>query len=140
MSQFTPYSAMLGGCLIGLSAALLMFFNGRIAGISGILGGILKPQPGDIHWRLAFLAGLLSGPLLLQVFGYPLQSSVIEGRVPLWIMAGLLVGAGAKLANGCTSGHGVCGIARFSMRSILATLVFMSVAIVTVYIKRHLLA
>lgn len=139
MTQFTPFSALLGGSLIGLSAALLMLFNGRIAGVSGILSGLLKPQEGDSNWRIAFLAGLLSGPLLLKSVGYLPTSGLLEGRWPLWIIAGLLVGAGSKLAKGCPSGHGVCGIARLSPRSIIATLVFMSVSILTVYITHHLL-
>ncbi len=127
----------MGGVLIGLSAAILWVADGRIAGISGILGGLLRPKPGETGWRLAFLAGLLAAPLLyVAVQGAP-EVSVEAGTARL-VLAGLLVGFGTRLGSGCTSGHGVCGLARLSPRSFAATLVFMAVAALTVYASRHL--
>lgn len=136
--NFTPYAALAGGALIGLSASLLMLANDRIAGVSGILGGLFTPAPGDRGWRIAFLVGLLLGPVAVGLLG---------GEVPLpqfqtgpfgMIAAGLLVGFGVRLGAGCTSGHGVCGLARLSPRSLAATLIFMTVAVATVYLLRHL--
>jgi uncharacterized membrane protein YedE/YeeE len=138
MTQFTPLSALAGGALIGLAAAVLMLTNGRIAGISGIAGGLLRPHPGEIHWRVAFLGGLILAPLLLRTVGGAVPEAAPLANVPVLIAAGLLVGFGTRLGGGCTSGHGVCGIARFSMRSVLATATFMAAAIVTVLVTRHL--
>lgn len=139
MLNFTPYSALLGGALIGLSAAILMLFNGRIAGISGILAGIVTPKAGDVTWRYCFIAGLLLGPWLFAALGLPLPEINIAGSWWQWLLAGVLVGFGTQLGSGCTSGHGVCGLARLSRRSLAATLTFMGVALVTVFVIRHLL-
>ncbi len=137
MNNFTPVSALIGGLLIGASAALFLIFNGRIAGISGLLGGLLQPSRSDFGWRLAFLAGLLLAPLLYAAGG-GLPHVEIDTSAGLLIVAGLLVGFGTRLGAGCTSGHGVCGIGRGSPRSIAATLVFMATAIVTVLVTRLL--
>jgi len=137
MAIFDPTSALLGGLLIGIASALFMVLNGRVAGISGILGGALAGSVADTAWRLAFLAGLIAAPILMIGVG----RSVPEPQMPAsWLVvvaAGLLVGFGARLGGGCTSGHGVCGIARLSARSIAATLIFMASAIVVVAITRH---
>jgi uncharacterized membrane protein YedE/YeeE len=137
MTNFTPLSAAIGGALIGLSAALLMLLSGRVAGISGIFGGCLTPAGGDRGWRLAFLAGLIVAPVTALLAGYGVPAPVMPAS--WWIIAGagLLVGFGTRLGGGCTSGHGVCGIARLSPRSIAATAVFMATAIVTVAVIRH---
>jgi uncharacterized membrane protein YedE/YeeE len=138
-SNFTPWSALAGGILLGLAAALFMLLNGRILGISGILGGLLRPVRGDLGWRLAFLAGLLAAPLLYLAFaGLPV--SRIEAGWPTIVVAGLLVGLGTRYGSGCTSGHGVCGLSRLSLRSLAATLAFMGAGFVTVYLLRHALA
>lgn len=139
MENFTPISAMVGGALIGLSVSLLFLFNGRIAGISGILNGALYAPKNDRAWRLLFLAGLILGGIVIQLLMPNFNSPRVN--YPLWLLGtgGFLVGFGARMANGCISGHGVCGIARLSMRSILATLIFMCAGIITVYIIRHLL-
>lgn len=140
MENFTPYSALAGGALIGLSAALLMLLNGRIAGISSILGKAFPPsQRGDVLWRLFFLAGLVLGPLIARLIDGKLADIQIDTPLPVLIIAGLLVGYGTSLGGGCTSGHGVCGLARLSPRSVTATVVFMVVAGLTVYTVRHLL-
>ena len=135
-AQFTPWTALSGGALIGVAAALLLMFNGRIAGISGILGGILTATPGDIPWRAAFIAGLILAPV-----GWLTLSSLppieIEADFPMIVSAGLLVGIGTRYGSGCTSGHGVCGISRFSPRSLVATAMFMATGFITVYIVRH---
>lgn len=138
MENFTPVSAAIGGGLIGLSAALLWVANGRIAGISGILGGLGRASADDIAWRLAFLAGLAVAPLLYAASVAAPRIVVQAGPVTL-IVAGLLVGFGTRLGGGCTSGHGVCGMARLSKRSIVATCLFMATAFVTVFVTRHLL-
>jgi uncharacterized membrane protein YedE/YeeE len=138
MENFTPYSALIGGALIGLSAALLLFLNGRIAGISGIVGKALFPeQRGDVGWRMFFLAGLVLGPLVLRLINGNAVLFRIETSLPVLVLAGLLVGYGTSLGVGCTSGHGICGLARLSPRSALATVIFMIVAGMTVYIVRH---
>jgi uncharacterized protein len=137
-TAFTPGSALAGGVLIGLAAALLVLLNGRIAGISGIVGGLLTPKPGDIGWRLAFVAGLVLAPVLwLAVAALP--PIQIEAGYPLLIVAGLVVGFSTRYGTGCTSGHGVCGISRLSPRSIVATLAFMTAGFITVFIMRHLI-
>lgn len=137
-SDFTPWTALAGGLLIGLAAALFLLLNGRIAGISGILGGLLSPSRGDILWRLAFMAGLIGAPLAwLMVADLP--PIEINAGYPSLIIAGLLVGVGTRYGSGCTSGHGVCGLSRLSLRSLVATLSFMAAGFITVYIIRHLL-
>ena len=138
METFTPVSATIGGMLIGLSAALLWVANGRIAGISGILGGLGTAPRGDLDWRIAFLAGLVLAPLLFGLLvGVP---SIAVQAGPLTLIAGgLLVGFGTRLGGGCTSGHGVCGLARLSWRSVTATCLFMASAALTVFLARHVL-
>lgn len=138
--NFTPYSAIIGGALIGLSAAVLLLFKGRIAGISGIAGGVILPEKGDIPWRILFLVGLVLGGLLYQLLGISPSVEKIQpvtGKIGL-IAAGLLVGIGSALGTGCTSGHGICGLARRSFRSLIATLTFMLTAMITVFMVRHL--
>ena len=137
-SSFTPVPSLVGGLLIGLAASLFILLNGRIAGISGILGGLLRPTSGDIAWRLAFLFGMLVSPLLWLLFA-GLPAIDIDAGYPLLIAAGLLVGISTRYGSGCTSGHGVCGLSRLSPRSLVATLAFMGSGFVTVYIVRHLL-
>jgi uncharacterized membrane protein YedE/YeeE len=137
--NFTPLSAAIGGALIGLAAMLMMLLTGRIAGISGILAGLLPQGTGDYGWRIAFIAGLLLAPLLGGLAGYGLAAPVIDASWIVVVIAGLLVGYGTRLGGGCTSGHGVCGIARLSPRSIVATLVFMAVAIAVVAVNRHVI-
>jgi uncharacterized membrane protein YedE/YeeE len=138
-THFTPWASLAGGILIGLSAAIFILFNGRIAGISGILGGLLRPARNDILWRLAFLAGLVIAPLLYTI-ARPLPETVVDADAGILIAAGLLVGIGTCYGAGCTSGHGVCGIARLSPRSLVATACFMAAGFATVFIVRHLLA
>ncbi len=135
-NAFSPASALAGGALIGAAAALFAVLNGRIAGVSGILGGLLRPQRGDIGWRIAFVAGLLGAPAAYALFAR-LPEVRIDAGYPLLAAAGLLVGAGTRFAAGCTSGHGVCGVSRLSARSIIATLAFMAAGMVTVYALRH---
>jgi len=137
MTNFTPVSALAGGALIGLASALLMLFSGRIAGISGILGGCLIPSATDRHWRIAFLIGLIAAPVIGALTGHALPMPQMSASWPVIVVGGLLVGFGTRLGGGCTSGHGVCGIARLSPRSIAATLVFMAVAIAVVFLMRH---
>lgn len=137
ITNFTPVSALVGGALIGLSASLLMWLNGRIAGISGMFSGLLPPQKGDTGWRFAFLAGLLLGGLAFRYGGGDLSAITVEASTARLIGAGLLVGFGARLASGCTSGHGVCGVSRASPRGIVSTMVYVGVAMVTVYITHH---
>lgn len=138
MENFTPISAALGGALIGLSAVWLMASAGRIAGISGILGGTVTASKGDKLWRWTFLIGLLLGPLLIGLMKPELLKADFPVTGPLLILGGICVGIGTQLGNGCTSGHGVCGNARLSMRSLLATLTFMTTGIVTVFVLRHI--
>ena len=139
MSAFTPISALVGGLLIGCSAALLLVFTGRIAGISGILGGLLQPARGDVGWRLAFLAGLLLAPLVYVAVRGAAPPVELDTSAGVLVAAGLLVGLGTRLGGGCTSGHGVCGIGRGSPRSIIATAIFMATAVLTVFVTRHVL-
>ncbi|MHB2206386.1 YeeE/YedE family protein [Methylobacterium sp. CM6257] len=139
MDGFTPLSATLGGLMIGASAALFLLLNGRIAGISGILGGLLAPPSRETGWRIAFLAGLVLAPLVYAGLGGSMPPVTVATSFPLLVFAGLLVGFGARLGAGCTSGHGVCGIGRGSPRSLVATGTFMAVAIATVFVTRHLL-
>jgi uncharacterized membrane protein YedE/YeeE len=136
--SFTPWAALAGGLLIGLAAAVFVLFNGRIAGISGILGGLLRPVPGDLGWRAAFLAGLIAAPALYGLVAALPEVTVDAGKGTL-VAAGLLVGVGTRYGAGCTSGHGVCGISRMSPRSLIATAAFMFAGFVTVYVVRHAL-
>ncbi len=137
MANFTPISAAVGGALIGLSAVLLMLLNGRIAGITGIAAGILDPLSGDRDWRAAFVVGLIAAPLSALLLGYSLPIVQMPTSYVTVAVAGLLVGFGTRLSNGCTSGHGICGIARLSPRSIVATGIFMVAAIIVVAVTRH---
>lgn len=136
-SNFTPWISLAGGLMIGLSTALFILFNGRIAGISGIVGGLLNPTRGDVAWRIAFLAGLVISPLVFALAA-PLPELQVDASYPVLLIAGLLVGIGTRYGSGCTSGHGVCGLSRRSPRSMVATLAFMFAGFVTVYIVRHL--
>lgn len=143
-SNFTPWSALVGGGLIGLVATLLYFALGRIAGISGILGSLLQKDSEEVGWRLAFLCGLVLAPGLWRTAipsGLPtlLDSIASPGGWAVLVIAGLLVGFGTRLANGCTSGHGVCGLARFSRRSLIAVLCFMGSGMATVFVSRHVI-
>ncbi|MDP3088545.1 MAG: YeeE/YedE thiosulfate transporter family protein [Methylotenera sp.] len=137
-NNFTPWTALTGGALIGISAALFILINGRIAGITGIIGGLFRPVMHDVGWRIAFTAGLIIAPVIWLLFA-ALPEIKIDASYGLLAFAGLIVGFGARLGSGCTSGHGVCGISRFSPRSIVATLTFMSTGFLTVYVMRHLL-
>jgi uncharacterized protein len=138
-AAFTPWTALAGGVLIGLAAALLLLLNGRIAGISGVLGDLLAPVRGDTAWRTAFVLGLLAAPLAWTVAA-PLPQPHIDAGTGGLVAAGLLVGVGTRYGSGCTSGHGVCGLSRLSPRSLVATLAFMGAGFATVYLLRHLLA
>ncbi|MCL7940171.1 YeeE/YedE family protein [Halomonas sp. ATCH28] len=156
MDWSSSLQGLAGGILIGLSATWLMATLGRIAGISGIIGTLITARPeGDSAWRLAFLLGLVSGPVLLLLAGSGLGDSTFSlgnvagapgevigepaGGVPLMLVAGLLVGLGTGLGSGCTSGHGVCGLSRLSVRSMVATLTFLVAAIITVFVVRHVI-
>jgi uncharacterized membrane protein YedE/YeeE len=139
MSNFTPVSAAVGGGLIGLSTVLLMLLTGRIAGISGIFGGLLEFRSGDRDWRVAFITGLILAPVMAGWIGYGTPSPQMPASWTVIIPAGVLVGFGTRLGDGCTSGHGICGIARLSARSVAATGIFMVAAMVTVAISRHVL-
>lgn len=137
MAAFDPVLALFGGVLIGLASVLLMLLNGRIAGISGILGGALAMSAGDQVWQIAFIAGLIVAPIVIGLFGHPLPEPQMPASWLLIVAAGVLVGFGARHGGGCTSGHGVCGIARLSARSIAATAIFMASAIIVIAIIRH---
>lgn len=138
MANFTPFASLIGGAMIGLAAVLLMLVNGRVMGVSGILGGIVRPQgEGDISWRLLFVVGMIIGPMIVwAVAGEPIEiTPVAEG---MWLhVAALLVGMGTAIGAGCTSGHGICGLARLSVRSFAAVMIFMAAAIIVVYLVRH---
>ena len=137
LQHFTPWASLAGGVLIGLAAAMLVLFNGRIAGISGIIGGLLTPRSGEIAWRVAFVAGLFAAPLAFALFGSnPVPR--IDAGFGMLVAAGLLVGVGTSYGSGCTSGHGVCGLSRLSPRSLAATAAFMLAGVVTVFVVRHL--
>ncbi|WP_439890068.1 YeeE/YedE family protein [Ralstonia sp. 25C] len=135
-AHFTPGASLVGGLIIGLAAAVLVLANGRIAGISGILGGLLQRPRGDMDWRVAFLVGLIGAPMLAAVLGHPVVPEIAAGWGEV-LAAGFLVGIGTRYAGGCTSGHGVCGLSRGSVRSLVATLTFMAAGIVTVFVMRH---
>ena len=137
--HFTPWASLAGGVLIGVAAAMLVLFNGRIAGISGILGGLLRSARGDRAWRAAFIAGLVLAPLCWQLFGV-LPTVTIEASNATLVVAGLLVGVGTRYGSGCTSGHGVCGLSRLSPRALVATSAFMFAGFLTVFVARHVLA
>ena len=139
MANFTPLSAAIGGALIGLSAVLLMLSTGRIAGISGIFSGLLNMRGEDKGWRIAFLAGLVLAPVIAGLIGYGMAPPNLPSNGAVIVVAGLLVGFGTRLGGGCTSGHGICGIAQLSPRSVAATVVFMVTAIATVAVTRHVL-
>lgn len=137
-NSFTPLAALAGGVLIGAAAGLLALLNGRIAGISGILGGLLSPAPGDVAWRLAFVLGLAGAPLAYALFA-ALPAPRIDAGHGALVLAGLLVGVGTRYGGGCTSGHGVCGLSRLSPRSLVATAAFMGAGFATVFVTRHLI-
>jgi uncharacterized protein len=137
-NAFTPGSALAGGVLIGVAAAMFALLNGRIAGISGIVGGLLQPARGDIGWRAAFVLGLVGAPMIYMLFA-ALPTPQIDAGFGALIAAGLLVGIGTRYGSGCTSGHGVCGLSRLSLRSLAATLTFMGAGFATVFVMRHLL-
>lgn len=138
-THFTPGSALAGGMVIGIATAILLLLAGRIAGISGIVGGLFKLHGGDMGWRIAFVSGLIMAPLIWQLFSElpPIQ---IDTSYGLLALAGLIVGIGTRYGSGCTSGHGVCGLSRMSPRSIVATLIFITTGVATVYVIRHLLS
>ena len=136
--HFTPWASLAGGILIGLATALLLLANGRVAGISGILGGLLRPSRGDIAWRVTFILGLFVAPLAWLTMG-AMPPAQIDHSPALLAVGGLLVGIGTRFGSGCTSGHGVCGVARLSPRSLLATVCFLAAGFVTVFIVRHVL-
>jgi uncharacterized protein len=137
-NAFTPWTALAGGALIGLGAAMLLLLAGRIAGISGIVGGLLRPAAGDAGWRLAFVAGLVLAPLLFALVRALPDARIEAGPLAL-VAAGLIVGIGTRYGAGCTSGHGVCGLARLSPRSLVATLAFMAAGFATVFVVRHVI-
>jgi len=136
-NAFTPMTALAGGALIGAAAAMFALFNGRIAGISGVLGGLLAPVKGDLGWRVAFVLGLVAAPLGYAVFA-PVPGPRIDAGWGELVIAGLLVGVGTRYGSGCTSGHGVCGLSRLSLRSLVATAAFMGAGFATVFVVRHL--
>ena len=138
MENFTPVASVLGGTLIGLSASAMLLFMGKIAGISGIVGGLVSLRKDDVLWRIAFVAGLLTGGFILTSLAPQLFQVDIVRSAGALVLAGFMVGFGARLGNGCTSGHGVCGIGRLSRRSIVATIIFIIVGAATVYIVNHL--
>jgi uncharacterized protein len=139
VQNFTPLSGFIGGLLVGLSAVLMILLNGRIAGISGIVAGLLSGKGSEVGWRAVFIAGLLLGAFIYILATGGALPVYIQASLPVMIIAGLLVGFGTRLGSGCTSGHGVVGIARFSKRSIVATLVFFVTAIITVFVTHHVL-
>ena len=137
-NHFTPWASLGGGILLGLASAAFILLNGRILGISGIVGGLFRPTSGDVSWRLSFVLGMLVAPLLYAtVVGLPPVR--IDADWATLLAAGLLVGFGTRYGSGCTSGHGVCGLSRLSPRSLVATLAFMAAGFVTVYLVRHAL-
>ena len=140
-AHFTPWASLIGGIVLGLASAIFILFNGRILGISGILGGLLSPRAGDIGWRVSFFLGMAAAPTvfaLLAPAGF-LSAPRIDAGYGLIVVAGLLVGLGTRYGSGCTSGHGVCGLSRLSPRSLVATLTFMGAGFATVYVVRHLI-
>lgn len=138
MLHFTPLTALAGGLLIGIAATLFILVNGRVAGVSGIIGGLLRPAAGDVVWRVAFVLGLIMAPVLYGAFT-ALPVIQLDSGYPALVLAGLLVGIGTRYGSGCTSGHGICGISRLSPRSLMATLLFLATGFVTVFVLRHIL-
>lgn len=137
LNAFTPWSALAGGMLIGLATAMFVLLNGRIAGISGVLGGLLKPVRGDAGWRAAFIVGLVAAPWVYAAY-QAVPAVQIDAEYGALMVAGVLVGVGTRYGAGCTSGHGVCGLSRLSPRSLVATATFMGAGFVTVFLTRHL--
>ena len=131
MEMSSEINALMGGALIGLSAGMFLWLNGRILGVSGIVGGLLTPKPKDIAWRVLFVLGVLIGGFVIQEIGFSINKESFSRGIWSAIVGGLLVGVGTTLGNGCTSGHGVCGISRFSIRSIIATMAFMITGMAT---------
>jgi uncharacterized membrane protein YedE/YeeE len=140
-AHFTPWSSLSGGIILGVASALFILINGRVLGISGILGGLLPPKAGDTFWRLAFLAGMFASPWIFNLLAPAelITAPEIDADLVMLIIAGLLVGIGTRYGSGCTSGHGVCGLSRMSPRSLVATLSFMAAGFLTVYVVRHLI-
>lgn len=138
-NHFTPWAALAGGLLLGLASATFVLLNGRILGISGIVGGLLRPRSGDMGWRVAFVLGMLAAPALYWLLAGPAPARIDAGW-GMVALAGVLVGVGTRYGSGCTSGHGVCGLSRMSPRSLVATAAFMLAGVVTVYLVRHALA
>ena len=138
-AHFTPWSSLSGGIILGVASALFILMNGRVLGISGILGGLLPPKAGDTFWRLAFLAGMFASPWIFKLIAPAelIKTPQIDADLVMLIIAGLLVGIGTRYGSGCTSGHGVCGLSRMSPRSLIATLSFMAAGFLTVYVVRH---
>lgn len=137
-THFTPWASLAGGVLIGIAAAMLVLLNGRVAGVSGIVGGLLRPRRAEVPWRLAFLLGLFAAPFWMLLVGQASAPRIDAGFGTL-VLAGLLVGVGTSYGSGCTSGHGVCGLSRLSPRSLVATAAFMGAAMATVFMVRHAL-
>ena len=139
--HFTPWTSLLGGIMLGVAAAALFLNSGRILGITGIVEGLLKPKPGDTSWRLAFLLGLFAAPLVAKLLlpAELIHAPRIDANWAMVIVAGVLVGYGTRWGAGCTSGHGICGLSRLSVRSLVATLSFMGTGFVTVFVIRHVL-
>ncbi|MBS0340672.1 MAG: YeeE/YedE family protein [Proteobacteria bacterium] len=139
-THFTPWASLAGGLVLGVAAAVFVLFNGRVLGISGIVGGLLTPRPGDTGWRVAFLLGMLAAPATFALLAPAdwLRAPRIDAGYGAIVVAGLLVGFGTRLGSGCTSGHGVCGLSRLSPRSLVATLAFMGAGFLTVFLLRHL--
>lgn len=140
-THFTPWSSLSGGIILGVASALFILINGRVLGISGILGGLLPPQSGDTFWRIAFLAGMFAAPWLFNTLAPAefISTPQIDADTVMLVIAGLLVGIGTRYGSGCTSGHGVCGLSRMSPRSLVATISFMAAGFVTVFVIRHLI-
>ena len=140
-AHFTPWASLAGGIVLGVASAIFILVNGRILGISGIVGGLLPPKVGDTTWRIAFLLGILAAPVLFHtvVPAEYITAPRIDAAELTVIVAGLLVGMGTRYASGCTSGHGVCGLSRLSARSLVATASFMSAGFATVYVMRHII-
>ncbi len=139
-THFTPWSSLSGGVILGIASAIFILINGRVLGISGILGGLLPPKSGDTLWRIAFLAGMFAAPWVFNLLAPAdlITTPQIDANTIVLIIAGLLVGVGTRYGSGCTSGHGVCGLSRMSPRSLVATVSFMAAGFLTVYLVRHL--